>query len=39
MSQFHYGSIKTNRERQAIINVEVSQFHYGSIKTKQAVYK
>ncbi len=32
-SQFHYGSIKTEKEGVKIVRNLESQFHYGSIKT------
>ena len=35
LSQFHYGSIKTIKNKVYRIKYHVSQFHYGSIKTNQ----
>ena len=35
LSQFHYGSIKTETTLLPAIYIPKSQFHYGSIKTKE----
>ena len=38
LSQFHYGSIKTNNDHVFIIRLNESQFHYGSIKTPAKLF-
>ena len=39
LSQFHYGSIKTNLFQKGFFKGMQSQFHYGSIKTKALMVK